>query len=497
MISQGENAQQDLEGPVMGTAASSRITLSRNYFWLSFSVGLTFVAAILNNYVNSHYLGLLVFGQFSLLYSSASYWGISGGGIGITCMKMIAQGELTLSEAIGAGAIFQGGFASITLFITMLVTIISLNDSNVVLPAILMGFTGILVAFINLPVLIYGGKNKMQGQVLNGVLALSATGMLLLLTAFPLGLLAPALAWLIPAGVICVLVYAYVILTQGLKLPERSALRIIVLQGLILTVIPLTQTVYYQLDALVVTWFSTGTALGLLSAASRLMTVIRQISWIMVMGVTPTLMVEATRGNARLNRVFGDMILWMVLAGALATVGVLAASDFIVAALYPPSFAPAALVLRVYVLAFVPMLIQWLSMNTMVAANEFKWLGIPYIVLAIVKVVGGFWLVTWLGALGVALVSLIAESLLAIIYYVWLIRSRGLEFNRRLVGFLAWIVLVYAWMIGFTELSPAVSMILGIFALIAGGYVAGGLRIMNNLRPVLLLFRSRLKEGLR
>ena len=465
-------------------------TVLINNFWLSVGVSMSMVAGLANNYINSRYLGLLVFGQYSLLFSSAAYWGISGSGFGTICMKKVAQGEATLSEAISAGTIFQTAFALITLSITMSVAVLSLKDSRVVLPALLIGGTGILQAVINVPVLIYAGKNKMQWQVLHGVLALSATGLLLLLIKFPLGLFAPVFAWLLPAVVIALATYTFLLSEVGLQVPRRDVLISVLTQGALLTIIPITQIPYYHLDFLMVTWFSTGRELGILSAAGRVVNMFRNMSWIMVWGVMPTLMADARREADILSRSFNRIILWAVLAGALVTLGVMGVSNMVIHILYPRDFGLAAPVLRIFAISFVPMLIHWISLNTLVAADRIKWLSLPYVAMSVGKLAVGFWVVPRFGAEGAAVVSVAAEAVLAIIFYTWFARSHQLPFNWRLVWLVVWIGLVYAGVLVFAGLPTVLRTTFGILALIAGGFWVGGLHL-RDVRSMLAGFRLR------
>lgn len=465
-------------------------TVLVNNCWLSIGVSLSMAAGLANNYINSRYLGLLVFGQYSLLFSSAAYWGISGSGFGVICMKKVAQAEAALSEAISAGTIFQTASALIVLSFTMSVAVLSLRDPRVVWPAVLMGGTGTLQAVINVPVLIYAGKNKMQWQVLNGILALLAIGLLLVLIKFPLGLYAPAFAWLMPAAVIALATYTFLLSKVGLQIPRRDLLMSVLTQGALLTIIPITQIPYYHLDYLTITWFSTGEQLGILSAAGRVVNMFRNMSWIMVWGVLPILMADAKREPEILTRSFNRIILWAVLAGSLVSVGVMGVSDIVIHVLYPGGFESAAPVLRIFAISFVPMLIHWIGMNTLVAADRIKWLSGPYIAMAAGKFMVGFWAVPRFGAEGAAVISVAAEAVLAAVFYTWFARSRELPINWRLVGLVVWIGMVYAGVLVVAGLPVVLKATLGIVVLIAGGFWVGGLHL-RDVRSMLSGFRLR------
>lgn len=440
------------------------------------------VAGLANNYITSRYLGLLAFGQFSLLFSCAAYWGISGGGVGILCMRLVAQGEASSSEALCLGAILQTAFAAIILSVLMFIGVASLKDPVVYLPAILLGVTGVLQAMFNVPVLVFGGQNRMHWQSLNTLLAFAATGILLWLTRFPLALLAPTLAWLIPALVITLFTYAYIFRTPGLKVPTRGLLNKAFIQSLLLSVIPLTQIPYYHLDSLTVSWFSTGAELGILTAAMRLLTMFRQFGWVMMMAALPVLMADACSSSETLNQTFNKIILVAVLVGALLSVWTLGASNFIISLLYPADFAPAVPVLSIYAVTIVPMLIHWLAMNTLVAANRITWVGIPYILLGVVKAGVGWWLVAQWGAWGAALLSLGAEISLAAIFYGLLLRAYGLQQNRHLLGFLLLLVPIYVVMLGFPHVSAVFLILGGTAALFLVWYLIGGSSIREILQ---------------
>lgn len=482
-----------MAAPIVGIAPTSRArTLLVNNLWLVVSAGSSLVAGLLTSVVNSRYLGLIVFGQYSLLQANASYWGISGGGIGTILLKSAARNEESTAELIGAGALLQTAFAAATLAVAMPIAAWSLRDSRTVIPAFLMGITGVLLSAINSPLMVFSGKNRMQWQILNSFQALGSLGLLIFVvrTFRHIGLYAPILSTFAFATIVCTGVYLYVRHKEGeLHLPPAPALKRLAFAGLSLTVLPLANLVYYQLDSLLVSWISPGSELGILGAANRLVIVFRQMAWVVVMGALPLLVVDARREHKELNKMVNNSLLLLVLGGGVVTSVVIGASSLIVAILYPKEFSAASNVLCAYALCFVPLLVHWIIMNTLVVADKSLSLGIPYLVASLVKVIGGLYIIRTYGALGMAALSLGAEVLLASIFCVMLMYARGFRFDSKFARAIGWVTLCLLFVFAIPVLPRWSAGMLGALAVGVGGIYITGLHF-DQLRFLIRAIRE-------
>jgi len=463
----------------MDTFSPKLRTLAGNNLWLLAGTGLSVIAGLAANYVNSRYLGVAIFGEYSLLLSVVSLTGIVGGSAGTILLKSSARGELSLAELMIAGASIHIVASGAIMLIVMPAGIAFIGDAHAIIPAVCMAVAAMVSSSTGALISIHSGKNQMQWQMLKGIEVLSAAILLLGLTLLSsnLGLFGSALATLSAALVVWAGAYLYAICKVGkLCLPSGWVMKKIVIASLALSVVPLTQLVYYQLDLWLTEWFSTPLEVGILGAAFRLVGIMRQAVWIMVMGALPIMLAETTHSYEALKQTLNSSLGRLIFLGSLVTTSLIAASEIVIAVLYPSEFSKASDVFCIYALAFVPMLIHWLSMNALFVSGRTITLGLPYITVSLVEVVAASWVVPRYGAMGMAVVRVMGESLTATAFLAMLLRARLLKPDKRIAFLIGWIVLVYSIVYVMTDVPRWMAGLLGVVALMVGGLLVSGVR---------------------
>lgn len=150
---------------------------------------------------------------------------------------------------------------------------------------------------------------------------------------------------------------------------DRQRCRELVRQIPVLAAIPLVNAFYLRLDVLLIGSLSGFAALGMYSAAARLVDLTKVLPMAYARAIYPVISRLHGEGRGHLEQTFRDACRGLALLMCCVAIAVSGAGDWLIALLYGPSFQEAGSLLRILTWSVVPFALASLFAQVLFAAN--------------------------------------------------------------------------------------------------------------------------------
>lgn len=393
-----------------------RQTILKNTFWLSLSeiIGRLLKATII--IYAARVLGVAGFGTFSYVMGLASLLtAFSDLGMSPIVVREGAKNPQLraryFSTALGLTSLLALLSAIIIIFITPLITKISLSQALVIIVALVFIFDMIrgLVGSA-----IFRAQEKMEGEALVHIitqLALVSAGLFLLTKFRSPESFALAYALGSAVGLVLALYLVRNYIRQFISRFEKALIKPILSASIPMSLATILGVIMINTDIVLLGWFTDATSVGLFAAAQKPVTLLFAIPSLMAAGIFPALARFAEKDQS-LFRLLNEKSIVAVLLFALPlAVGFLLTGKEIIHLLYGSEYLPATLTMQILALTLITMFPMSMLNNGIFAYNKQKFLVKVGVVGVVVNAVLDIILIPILGIAGCAIATVGTQAI--------------------------------------------------------------------------------------
>jgi PST family polysaccharide transporter len=374
------------------------------------------------------YIGPTEFGRYSLIVAVAGWLVSVGQGGGATALILLsAQHPEQSRNLLRPGVLIQIGVGFIAVTVGWLAVWRLTHDARLLAPTMLFGAASTAVLVLSVPISIHRGLNRMQ-WAWAPTLAQILTVALFPLVVWSRGGLSAAIAC---NTVACAAVCLITIPFSSKLLPNASGAKLsslpraLIGSSLALWLVTALQWIHWKVGLLVVQTLAGSHDVGIYSAGLRIVESMRVFPWFILMTVLPSIARYAHVDPPRAMLMVRQGLRLLMLAAFPITAVVALLSWRVVGGIYTHEFEPAADVLRLAALGFIPGCAHWVFLNALVAFRAHSALIKAYSASILMQAIISALLVQHWGARGAAVGSALGETLAAFICGYFLARLAG------------------------------------------------------------------------
>ncbi len=340
--------------PVLPHSVSAR-KIARNTLWLLLSHIMTRVILFLYGVFLARQLGVARFGEYAYIVTYIAFFAvISEFGTGNFLLREIPREPEKTNRYVGHVVSFRLVLASFVYVLLLVVLALTQSPTERLVLAVIFGLTLFTSALSGAAESAFNALEDMRisalAQVLSSLLV-STLGLLALHRGFGLrGVLAAAVV----ASVFLAVFYRSVLRRRGLgrlMMFEPGAYKAILKETYPYALLALLGIVYFKIDTLMLGWYKGREAVGIYSAAYRVMESTLVIPAILATSLFPAMSRLHVSSGPELKRTYLASMGILALLGAPLAVATWFFADSIIQFLYGPTYAMSAGALRILSLA--------------------------------------------------------------------------------------------------------------------------------------------------
>ena len=304
------------------------------------------------------YLGVERLGQYNYVSTFASLFGLLAGlGLPILLTREAARDKSSAGASLGAALVLQYGLAALT-FLTVAASGALFNPRELVLPITLLG-AGVAVSALGAPYLaLLNAFEKMHvASAIEVISTLLRVG--LILVAIQLRVDVTGLVALLLATPLVVFVLTKLASDRFCVPPdytfEGARLKALLTSTIPFALMVIFNNVYYRVDVVMLEKMKGDAAVGIYSAAYKLLDVLMVVGANITGVLYPRMAAQATAAPRALQQTIERSYRYMTAVGIPASVVITLLAPWIVRVLFGSDFSDSAPVLRILVLAIPPM----------------------------------------------------------------------------------------------------------------------------------------------